>query len=60
MLSGLSHFIAPKRAENLSGYAKDVDALKFPETLVSTRFMPIRAKSPCVSRFEAIFASIFV
>jgi hypothetical protein len=57
---GLRHFLAPKGAENLSGQAKEVDALKMPETLVSTKFMPFRAKSLSLSGFEPIFASIFV
>ncbi|GET35313.1 hypothetical protein MiSe_00550 [Microseira wollei NIES-4236] len=59
-LMGLRYFFATKGAENLSGSAKEVDALKMPETLVSTKFMPIRAKSLSLSRFEAILTSFFV
>ena len=60
MLGGLRHFLAPKGAENCSGQVKEVDGLKMPETLVSTRFMPIRAEILSLYSFEAIFASIFV
>jgi hypothetical protein len=59
-ITGLRHFLAPKGAENPSQQGKEVDDLKMPETLVTTRFMPIRAKSPAVARFEAIFGSLFV
>ncbi len=57
---GLRHFLAPKGAENVSYQGKEVDDLKMPETLVNTRFIPIRAKNLSLSRFEAIFASVFV
>ncbi|MEG4345203.1 hypothetical protein QUB70_18300 [Microcoleus sp. A003_D6] len=60
ILSGLRHFILTKAAENLSGQRKQVDDLKTPETFVTARFMPIRAKSLSMSGFEAIFASVFV
>ncbi len=60
MLAGLRHFLAPKGAENPSQQGKEVNGLKMPETLVTTRFMPIRAKSPAVARFEAIFGLVFV
>jgi hypothetical protein len=59
-LSGLRHFLAPKGAENPSEQGKEVDDLKMPETLVTIRFMPIRAKSLSLARFEAIFGSVFV
>lgn len=57
---GLRHFLAPKGAENPSQQGKEVDDLKIPETLVTTEFMPIPAKTPTVARFEAIFGSVFV
>jgi hypothetical protein len=60
LIVGLRHFLAPKRAENLSGQGKEVDDLKTPETLVNTRFMQIRAESTSLSGFEAIFALVFV
>lgn len=59
-VAGLRHFSAPKGAENPLQQVKEVDGLKMPETLVNTRFIPIRAKSISPSRFEAIFASFFV
>ena len=59
-LVGLRHFLAPLGAEKLSGQGKEVDDLKTLETLVNTRFMPIRAESIALSGFEAIFASFFV
>lgn len=34
-IMGLRHFFAPKEAENLSGLAKETNAIKMPETLVS-------------------------
>jgi hypothetical protein len=60
LLVGLRHFLAPLGAEKLSGQRKEVDDLKMPETLVNTRFMPIRAESTSKPGFEAIFASVFV
>jgi hypothetical protein len=57
----LKHFLArlgdpkPPRSQ-----WKEVDDLKMPETLGITRFMPIRAKSLSLSRFEAILAAVFV
>ncbi len=57
---GLRHFLAPKGAENLSGQGKEVDDQKMPETLVNTGFMLFRAESLSLSRFEAIFLSVFV
>jgi hypothetical protein len=42
---GLRHFLAPKGAENLFGQGKELNALKMPETLMNTRFVPILAKS---------------
>jgi hypothetical protein len=57
---GLRHFLAPLGAENLSGQGKEVDDQKMPETLVNTGFMLFRAESPSLSRFEAIFLSVFV
>jgi hypothetical protein len=59
-LVGLRHFLAPKVAENPSEQWKEVDDLKMLETFVNTRFMPIRAKSLFLSRFEAILTSFFV
>ena len=56
----LRHFLAPLGAENPSEQGKEVNNLKMPETLVNTRFMPIRAKRLSLSRFEAIFDSVFV
>jgi hypothetical protein len=56
----LRHFLAPKGAENLSEQGKEVDDEKMLETLVNTRFMLIRAKTLSLSRFEAIFVSVFV
>jgi hypothetical protein len=56
----LRHFSAPKGAEKPSGQGKQVDGLKMSETLVSTRFMPIRAESPFPSGFKANFAPFFV
>jgi hypothetical protein len=60
LLAGLRHFLAPKGAENPSQQGKEVDNLKMPETLVTTGFMPIRAKTLAVARFEAILGSFFV
>ncbi|RAM48175.1 MAG: hypothetical protein C6Y22_29245 [Hapalosiphonaceae cyanobacterium JJU2] len=60
VLTGLRHFLAPKGAENPSQQGKEVDDLKMPETLVTTGFMPIPAKTATVARFEAIFGSVFV
>ena len=57
---GLRHFLAPKGAEKLSGKRKEVDDLKMPETLVNTRFMHVRAENISPSKFEAIFALVFV
>jgi hypothetical protein len=57
---GLRHFLARLEAENTSGEGKEVNDLKMPETLVTTGFMSIRAKSLSPSSFEAIFGSIFV
>jgi hypothetical protein len=57
---GLRQFLAPKGAKNGSSQGKEGDDLKMPETLVNTRFIPIRAKNLSISRFEAIFASVFV
>ena len=59
-LVGLRHFLAPKGAEKLSRQGKEVDDLKTPETLMNTRFMHFRAESTSLSRFEAIFALVFV
>jgi hypothetical protein len=59
-LMGLRHFLAPLEAENTSGQGKEVNDLKIPKTLITTGFMPIRAKSFSPSSFEAIFCSIFV
>jgi hypothetical protein len=59
-LAGLRHFIAPLGAENPSGQRKQLDNLKTSETFVNTRFLPIRSKNLSLSRFEAIFASVFV
>jgi hypothetical protein len=60
LLTGLRHFLAPLGAKNPSQQGKEVDDLKMPETLVTTGFMPIRAKTLAVARFEAIFSSVFV
>jgi ATP-binding cassette subfamily B protein len=59
-LVGLRHFLAPLAAENLSEQGKEVNDQKMPETLVNTGFMLFRAESPSLSRFEAIFLSVFV
>ena len=59
-LTGLRHFLVPLGAENLSEQGKEVDDQKMPETLVNTGFMLFRAESPSLSRFEAIFLSVFV
>jgi hypothetical protein len=59
-LAGLRHFLAPKGAETLSEQGKEVDYKKMSETLVNTRFMPIRAKSLSRYMFEAIFTLVFV
>jgi len=53
-LAGLRHFLAHKRAENLSEQGREVDEQKMPETLVNIGFMLIRAKSLSISRFEVI------
>jgi hypothetical protein len=60
VLSGTWTFSHLKVAENLSAQTKEVADIKTPETFVNTRLIPIRAKSLSRSRFEAIFASIFV
>jgi hypothetical protein len=60
LLTGLRHFLAPKGAESRSEQEKEVDHRKMSETLVNTRFIPIRAKSLSRYRFEAIFTSVFV
>jgi hypothetical protein len=57
---GLRHFIAPLEAENLSEQGKEVNDKKMPETLVNTGFMLFRAENSSLSRFEAIFLSVFV
>jgi hypothetical protein len=57
---GLRHFLVPLEAKNTSGQGKEVNDLKMSETLVTTKFMSIRAKSLFPSSFEAIFCSIFV
>ena len=59
-LTELRHFLAPLGAESLSEQGKEVDHQKMSETLVNTRFMPIRAKSLSRYMFEAIFTSVFV
>jgi hypothetical protein len=56
----LNKFQGSKGAEKLSGQGKEVNDLKTPETLVNTRFMHIRAENISLSRFEAIFALVFV
>lgn len=59
LLARPRHFLAPKGAENPSEQGKEVDAIKMPETLIITRFMPIQAKSLSLTRFKAIFGSVF-
>ena len=59
-LVGLRHFIAPLEAGNLSEQGKEVNDQKMPETLVNTGFMLFRAENISLSRFEAIFLSVFV
>jgi hypothetical protein len=60
LLTGLRHFPAPLGAENLSDQGKQVDNQKMPETHVNTGFMLFRAENPSLSKFEAIFLSVFV
>jgi hypothetical protein len=57
---GVRQFLGSKVTKKFSGRGKEVDALKTPETFVNTRYMYIRAESTSLSRFEAIFASVFV
>lgn len=57
---GLRDFFVAKGAENLSAQRKKVNDPKMPETLVNPKFRLIRGRSFDRSRFEAIFASVFV
>ncbi len=59
-LTGLRHFLLPLGAENLSEQGKEVNDKKMLETFVNTGFRFIRAKALSLSRFKAIFLSVFV